>query len=139
MVSVNTNHEMSVAGWTVRGILQTGGHESPLGGAKYSLKAPNCDTWLPRNEELPAKVREPISLAKIKIKEILRARLAQAVAKATKTGTKRATKPKAAQSKAFVKKPAAKAAKVGAKASTKPKTAKAKLSTKLVKKPAGKK
>ena len=94
MASVDRNLEMSVAGWTVRGTLQTGGRESVLGGAKYKFKAPKGDAWLPRTTKLPAKVQEQISLTKDKIKQILRARLAQAVAKGAKAGTK-AAKPKA--------------------------------------------
>ena len=110
MASVDRNLEMSVAGWTVRGTLQTGGRESVLGGAKYKFKAPKGDAWLPRTTKLPAKVQEQISLTKDKIKQILRARLAQAVAKGAKAGTK-AAKPKALVKKTLkkaAKKPAAK-------------------------------
>mmetsp|Transcript_59552 Transcript_59552/g.118023 ORF Transcript_59552/g.118023 Transcript_59552/m.118023 type:complete len:122 (-) Transcript_59552:198-563(-) len=121
MVSVDKNHEMSVAGWTVKGSLLTGGSESPLGGVRYRFKAPKSDVWLPLGEQPPAKVQEQIRLTKIKVKEILRARLAQSK-----------------ESKTDVKKPAAKAVKAGIKATT-AKGAQAKQSKKLVKKPAGKK
>merc|ERR1719189_2521303 len=90
-----------VDGWTVKGRLVTGGRESALGGVKYHFRAPKSDVWLPRGEKPQAKVQEQIRLTKIKVKDILRARLAQSK-----------------KSKADVKKPAAKAAKAGIKATT---------------------
>merc|ERR1712129_190399 len=121
MASVNRNHEMSVAGWTVRGTLLSSGSESVLGGARYKFKAPNSDAWLPRTTNSSPQVQEQISLTKDKIKQILRARLAQAVAKDAEAGTK-AAKPKALAkdaevgTKAAKPKALAKDAEVGTKA-----------------------
>mmetsp|Transcript_123159 Transcript_123159/g.245203 ORF Transcript_123159/g.245203 Transcript_123159/m.245203 type:complete len:110 (-) Transcript_123159:106-435(-) len=108
MANINRLHEMSVAGWTVGGILQMGVHK---GAVKYRFKAPKSDVWLPGSAELPAKVQEPISLTKVKVKRFLRDRLAQWEAGAVKKGKKATTTRKAApakQSKTPVKKAAGK-------------------------------
>merc|ERR1712008_279490 len=108
MEGVNRYHEMSVANWTVGGILQCGVHK---GAVKYRFKTPKSDVWLPGSAEIPAKVQEEITLTKIKVKEFLRARLAQAEAKVAKTGAKATATRKASQatqSKTRVKKPSGK-------------------------------
>eukprot|EP00811_Abedinium_folium_P012281 NODE_21386_length_755_cov_58.001592.p3 GENE.NODE_21386_length_755_cov_58.001592~~NODE_21386_length_755_cov_58.001592.p3 ORF type:complete len:113 (-),score=29.34 NODE_21386_length_755_cov_58.001592:301-639(-) len=81
--------ESKGAGWTVRGLLRTGGQHA--GAVEFRFKQPGKAEWLPGSAKIPPSVAKTITAAKDKVRATLKARFKGM--KATLKTTKKAAPP----------------------------------------------